>query len=390
MKVGDKILKYEIISSSIGDGGTGKVFQAKDLATGKIVAIKAILPHLSSNQKARDRFDQEAEVLSRIEHPNVVKLINYESNENGVFLILEYVEGVPLDKYLKGFKGDREELAKKIVGQVLEGLSAAHMKGIYHRDIKPGNILVDHDEQVKIIDFGIAKMIDTDQNLAKTYVNESVGTPRYMSPEQVSGLDVLDHRTDIYSTGIVLHEILTGQIPYEKETHEFQVKQKIVSEELARPTYLHPSLDKRWDDIVKKATEKDKKNRYPKASVFRKYVIDATVGGETFSFKLEKGNQHGYYIKLVEPANSKYKEYKVIPNTEYAIQVDEDLLIDKASSNTPTMSIKRNSKLELFILFAIMLTLSVAVVWFIVANQNLQNDIIELNKELDYYRSLST
>ena len=253
--IGEKILHFKILSL-IGEGGTGKVYQAKDLNAERLVAIKAILPHIANDTEAQQRFDQEAEILQRFDHPNIINLINYHKDDRGVFLILEYVDGVTLEHYLRNFSGDRIEFAKKIIAPVLDGLNYAHDKGIVHRDMKPGNILIDSRMRVKVIDFGIAKMIDSDDNLAKTKIDQKVGTPRYMSPEQVHGESV-ELSTDIYSVGLILHEILTGSIPYDGMTNEFKVQTKIVKENFPVPSSLNTRVDKTLDQIVMNALEKE-------------------------------------------------------------------------------------------------------------------------------------
>ena len=274
--IGEKIQNYEIVSL-IGEGGMGSVYQAISAKDNSLVAIKAILPQFVNNEEARARFDQEAVILSKFNHPNIVRLIDHHDDERGVFLILEYVDGIRLDKLLPIIGEKRIQIGVKIIEQVLDGLSYAHKNGVIHRDIKPENILVDADYNVKIIDFGISKLMDSDENLVKTVMNRNIGSPKYMSPEQHQSKTV-SHKTDIYSAGIVLYEILIGKKPYEHVTSSLTLANEIVGTQLLSPSNLNTDIPKGFDFIVMKAIEKNPDDRYIDCQEFSIFLTDRTIG----------------------------------------------------------------------------------------------------------------
>lgn len=209
---------YEILEK-IGDGGMSAVYKARHLLLDKIVAIKFIHPKLIHDKQTVMRFQQEAKAASELSHENICGVREFEIHEaNRAFLVMDFVEGKSLTQLLREEGKLTQERALGIARELGRGLMHAHAKGVVHRDIKPGNIMLvrnaDGDESVKIVDFGIAKVLREDQagpNLTQT--GEVFGTPNYMSPEQCLGRKV-DSRTDIYSVGCVLHEMVFGEPPF--------------------------------------------------------------------------------------------------------------------------------------------------------------------------------
>jgi serine/threonine protein kinase len=221
--IGTKILNYEIKSLL---GGMGNVYLGEHTQLERKVAVKMLHPRLTSNSALRERFKNEASAMAHLQHPNIVALYDYMENEDGLFLIMEYVEGHELDHYIKNVTGPiSEEEIEKIMAQTLGAFDFAHSKGIVHRDIKPSNILLTAEGQVKVLDFGIAKLLDADKTLTKT--GTQMGTVLYMSPEQVKG-EKVDQRSDIYALGVTLFQMATGQAPYRSDTTEFEVYNQIV------------------------------------------------------------------------------------------------------------------------------------------------------------------
>lgn len=274
--IGEQLLNYKILSL-IGEGGMGKVFLAEDINLHKKVAIKSLLPQFVSDANLRARFIQDAKIVSELNHPNIVRLLHYHEDESGLYLILEYVEGIQLDDYILNVKGIIPyQEAKDIMNQLLSGLSYAHARKIIHRDIKPSNILIDNNHQVKIIDFGIAKMLDSDENLAKTMTSQEIGTPRYMSPEQILGKHV-SIQTDIYSAGLVLYEMLTGKCPYGEITTIYALNKKIVEEILPPPSDVYPFIPKILDQLVMRSIDKDAENRFETCDEFMRALEDAAA-----------------------------------------------------------------------------------------------------------------
>lgn len=259
--IGQIIANYKI-TAAIGEGGMGIVYQAEHVHFNRKVAIKALHKKLISNNSIKERFRNEAATLSQIEHPNIVKLYDYVETEDGLFLVMEYVEGVPLDEYIKNVSGPiQESAAIKIMLGMLSGFSFAHSKNIVHRDVKPSNIIINIDfSVVKILDFGIAKILgDDSRNLTKD--GSQMGTVYYMSPEQVKGLS-LDKRSDIYSLGVTFFQMVTGVNPYQNLATEFEIYNQITQSDLPDAVTVYPLVPDKIDYVIKKATRKNVEERY--------------------------------------------------------------------------------------------------------------------------------
>ena len=229
--------RYKVLRT-IGEGGMGRVYLAEHVRMGRLSAVKVMSPSLAPTADAIGRFNREAANASRINQPNVAAIYDFGETDDGtLYLAMEYVEGETLSAVLRREGPFSPKRAAEITGQIADGLTAAHTLGIVHRDLKPDNILVtkSHDgrEWVKIVDFGIAKATkgDSDQNV--TSLGMAVGTPEYMSPEQIAG-EELDGRTDLYSLGLVLFNMLTGALPHPAMTS----KQSLVLRLTARPRTL--------------------------------------------------------------------------------------------------------------------------------------------------------
>lgn len=268
--IGTQVLNYRI-EKLIGEGGMGNVYLGVHTHIGRKVAIKALNPTLARNPEIRERFKNEASMLSQLHHPNIVQLYDYVEMETGVYLVMEYAEGQALDHYIEKVTGPiPEDRAIPLFNQILDGVAYAHRKNVVHRDIKPSNIIVSESGKVKILDFGIAKIIgDTSHKLTKT--GTKLGTVLYMSPEQVKGLE-MDYRTDIYSLGITLFEMLTGKCPYDGSTTEYEVYKKIVEETLPDARTFYPGVSERMSLVIRKATDKEPGKRYQSCAEFRQSV----------------------------------------------------------------------------------------------------------------------
>ena len=217
--VGQKIGSFEIVEM-IGRGGMGEVYSARDTKLKRSVAIKSMPVELQADSTARTRFRREAELLASLNHPNIAAIHDIiEPDESAGYLILEYIPGETLAQRIAREPLKLEE-ALSIGQQVAEAVSAAHDKGVIHRDLKPGNIKLTPEGKVKVLDFGLAKATsrqDENQDTAITQPGRVIGTPTYMSPEQACGKST-DHRTDIWSFGCIMYEMLTGHLPFEGQT----------------------------------------------------------------------------------------------------------------------------------------------------------------------------
>ena len=262
---------YKIIKK-IGDGAQGVVNLAEDKRLGRKVAIKSLHNKLITDDTHKARFIGEAKLLSQLNHTKVVTLYDYLANDDGFHLVMEYVEGTALDDYIKNVSGPIQELrAIEIFIQVLEGIKYIHNKNVVHRDIKPSNILLDKNDDIKLLDFGIAKNYESNPNL--TVVGKGVGgTPMYMSPEHVSNSEI-NIKSDIYSLGVVLWHILTGVAPYEGMAVG-QIYGKIERDPLKNIQEVYSHVSIRMNDIVKKATQKNPEDRYDSSESFIRALQD--------------------------------------------------------------------------------------------------------------------
>ena len=211
--------RYEIIEV-LGIGGMGTVYLARQKSMNRLVAVKVLSPQFSQNPQMVRRFEKEANVVSKLSHPNTVAVFDYGRSEGCIYLVMERLEGVSLKTYLSERGPLRPKMAVHITTQILRSLHQAHGAGIIHRDIKPANIFVvsvtGEKHLIKVLDFGVAKLSQNASDDTVTQAGGIIGTPRYMAPEQARSLET-DERADIYSAGIVLYELLSGSTPYNGE-----------------------------------------------------------------------------------------------------------------------------------------------------------------------------
>lgn len=264
--IGKVVLNYKIISL-LGSGGMGSVYLAEHQSLGRLAAIKVLLPELARNEHIRQRFINEAKTLSKLNHQNIVVLYDFSDSDDNLLLVMEYVEGTPIESIIENTNGPiSEQRCINIFKQVLEGFSYAHKRGIVHRDIKPANIVLQPDDTPKILDFGIAKIIEGDVKLTQT--GTRMGSVVYMSPEQVMGRDV-DQRSDIYSLGVTLFEMLSGKLPYDTRTEsEFDIQTKIVREPLPSIRTINPGISEHLENVIVKSTQKDANYRFQTCEEF--------------------------------------------------------------------------------------------------------------------------
>jgi len=255
---GTMVGHYRIVEK-IGAGGMGEVHLAEDTKLKRNVALKFLPPHLCRDEDCRARFTREAQAAAKLSHPNIITIHEVSEYQGRPYFAMEHVEGRSLNE----FSSDKELPTDRILElaiQICEGLHEAHEKGVTHRDIKPSNILIDSHGRAKIVDFGLASVVGTDQ-LTKT--GSTLGTIGYMSPEQVLGRDI-DHRSDLFSFGVVLYELITKQNPFKRDSEAATLK--AVSDDLPEPLARFKSgLPDGLQGIIDKALEKDVKTRYQHA-----------------------------------------------------------------------------------------------------------------------------
>jgi serine/threonine protein kinase len=240
---------YDIVSK-IADGGMGTVYKAKNRTTGEIVAVKVIAPTTAKNPILLQRFEREFLAAKVLDHPNVVKAIDYCGTGPHPFLVMEYVDGESLGQRVERSGAFPESEAVHIIAQVCEGLQRAHKQGLVHRDVKPDNILVTREGIAKLTDMGLVKDVDGDLNLTKT--GRGLGTPHYMAPEQFRNAKNVDVRGDIYSLGATLYALVTGQVPFENAS-PLDCWMKKIRNEFPAPKELNPAISDRVDWAIRRA-----------------------------------------------------------------------------------------------------------------------------------------
>jgi uncharacterized protein (TIGR02145 family) len=258
-----QIPNYEI-KRVLGEGGMATVYLAHNIKFGTNVALKLLKKEFIHNSNIRARFIAEARNMFRMSHPQIIKVTDLIDDGDTVAFVMEYIEGETLKDYLdKKGKLNEEEIGG-LLEQMLSALEYAHEQGLVHRDIKPSNFMVSPQGKLKLLDFGIAKQTNTaSAEYTNTGTNQRMGTAMYMSPEQIHETRSVTPRSDIYSLGVVLWQMVTGMKPYSTETlSAFQLQLKIVNEPL-------PLTGTNWDNLIQKATEKDSLHRYFDISSFR-------------------------------------------------------------------------------------------------------------------------
>lgn len=257
--------RYEV-TSKLGQGGMGAVYEARHTLIGKRVAVKVLLDKHAEKDQIVARLKQEARLASSIGHDNIVDITDFGTTESGrTFVVMEYLDGESLGAAIAKLGRLREVRVIHICQQIASALAAAHKKGIVHRDIKPDNIfLVQRDNQdfVKVVDFGISKSMDaSDEDVRLTQTGMVLGTPLYMSPEQARGDDDLDHRIDIYALGVILYEAVTGEVPFQGKNY-LNILTQVIADDPKEPSELFPEIDKDLESVILKAMAKDRDQRY--------------------------------------------------------------------------------------------------------------------------------
>ncbi|MGP8244823.1 MAG: serine/threonine-protein kinase [Bryobacteraceae bacterium] len=272
IQIGDVVGDYRVIDIA-GSGGAGAVYKIEHIITRRIEAMKLLPPGSSGDPEQVRRFEREIQVQARLHHPNIAALYTAVREGDSIALVMEFVEGESLQRLLEA--GPLPvETAVDFASQVLGALAYAHEAGVIHRDVAPANIIVTPDRVAKLTDFGLARG-ETDLQLSTP--GTPLGSPWYMSPEQVKGTVALDPRTDLYAMGAVLHEMLTGEKLFEAEG-AFAVMRAHVEAEPAPPSSRNPKVPAALDEIVRKALAKDPAMRFRSADEFRLALESAMAG----------------------------------------------------------------------------------------------------------------
>jgi len=267
------IQQYKVVSQ-LGKGGMGEVYKCEDQMLGRFVAIKELSSVLTTDANFVQRFRQEAQLQAKLSHPHIVGLYSFFEEFGQYYMVMEYAEGKTLKDLIREIGPIPEKRALNILKQILDALEYAHSKNIIHRDIKPVNIILEENDQVKILDFGIARMLG-EKGLTQT--GQQLGTVTYMSPEQVKALKDIDARSDIYSLGVTLFEMLSGRLPYDTNTDsDYDIMNQIVQSALPDPRSYYPHITEHTVKLLTNMLVKERDNRYGSAKQVRQDLEHGT------------------------------------------------------------------------------------------------------------------
>lgn len=262
--IGSTVQKYRIVRE-LGSGAMGAVYEAVDTLTERPVAMKVLRAELARQPELIDRFRSEAVTLARLNHPNIAILYDFFLEKEDYYMAMEFVRGQPLESVIRTSGSLDGRMAARIMSQVLDGLAHAHSMGVLHRDIKPANIMVTSDGRVKVTDFGIARVLGSSR---MTRTGRIIGTLEYIAPERIRG-DESDPRSDLYSAGVVLYEMLTGRLPFTAQTDFALIKAHLEEDPPPLAEVLGTDAAADWDSVVRRAMAKSSQERFQTAEEFR-------------------------------------------------------------------------------------------------------------------------
>jgi len=274
--------RYQVIEE-LGKGGMGRVYKANDKEVNAKIALKLIKPEIASNKKIIERFRNELKIARDISHKNVCRMYDLNKEKGSYYITMEYVSGEDLKSFIHRSGQLTTGTAIKITKQICDGLSEAHKLGVIHRDLKSNNIMIDREGNVRIMDFGIARSLS---GKGITGAGVMIGTPEYMSPEQVEGKEV-DQRSDIYSLGIILYEMVTGRVPFEGDT-PFTIGMKHKGEIPVNPKEFNQQIPDELSDVILKCLRKNKDTRFQSAGEVRSELERIEKGIPTTERKIPK------------------------------------------------------------------------------------------------------
>ncbi len=283
--------RYEILEE-VGNGGMAVVYKAKDFDTGAVVAVKILREEYLDNEEFSRRFRNESRAIALLNHPNIVKILDVSNSPSLQYIVMEYIDGISLKDYIEQQRVVKIKEAVHFTTQILRALMQAHAKGIVHRDIKPQNIMLLSNGQIKVTDFGIARM---STSRTSTITDKAIGSVHYIAPEQARGANT-DARADLYSVGVMLYEMLTGKLPFEASS-AVSVAVMQLQADPKMPRAINPNIPVGLEEITMQAMQKDPAKRYQSAAEMLQDIED---------FKRNPGIRFDY--KYVAEDNIKYRK----------------------------------------------------------------------------------
>ena len=318
--------RYEILER-IGNGGMAMVYKARDHRLNRLVAVKILKPELASDADFRRRFHDESQAVAMLSHTNIVSVYDVSHSDGLDYIVMEMIDGLTLKQYMhrRGVPLNWRE-ALHFITQILRALSHAHSRGIIHRDIKPHNIMVLRDGSVKVTDFGIAQLTSTAQS---TMTQEAIGSVHYISPEQAKGSHV-DCRTDIYSAGVVLYEMLTGRLPFEGDTPVGVAIQHINAIPVP-PSSLNPDVPEMLETITMKAMAPSLEQRYGSADEMLEELKEFRKNPDMTVLRSGPGDEPTTVVipVSVSPADASDRRPQVQPEPEYRVRRRQEIREDE-------------------------------------------------------------
>lgn len=340
--------KYQIISA-YGQGGMANIYKAYQASVDRYVALKVLPRQYANDPQFVGRFKQEARIVASLQHPHILPVFDYGEADGYTYLVMPLVEGGTLGDYLKGSPISYAE-TERIISQLCDALEYAHSQGLVHRDVKPSNILLDERGNCLLSDFGITKIIEGTAQFTQT--GGFVGTPIYMSPEQGLG-QKLDGRSDIYSLGIILYQMITGRVPYDAET-PIAVVYKHINDPLPLPRQIDPSIPESVERVLLKSLAKNPEDRYASATQLSEALRTALHRSEEKTFNATPFDPHQTVIEAQEASGA-----IIQPGT---IQARQPLHPDTAQEN------HRNRNYLIVGLFSIVVVSLFCIVGFLIFN----------------------
>jgi serine/threonine protein kinase len=263
---------YELLEK-VADGGMGTVYKGRNRSTGQIVAVKLVAPNMATNEVFLQRFKNEFNAASKLDHPNIVRALEFGSASGRPYLVMEFIDGETLGQRVEREGAMPEPEAIRCIALAAQGLQRAHKQGLIHRDVKPDNIMITADGTIKLADLGLVKEVDGDVNLTRT--GRGLGTPHFMAPEQFRNAKYADERCDIYSLAATLYMMVTGKVPFQA-LGPLEAWMKKINNELTPPRKVVPSISERTDQAIRRAMDADPKVR---PATCREFVEDLTGQG---------------------------------------------------------------------------------------------------------------